>query len=340
MFEVPLPLAALCYLSGRIDPWPLLERISTPASSWTRAQLLEDEWSGGVRKVLSQAEPFVSSQPFVCVGEEEYPRALVGVPFAPTVLFYQGNLKLCDEIGVGLVGARCCTPEGLANARRFAAAVSRLGGVVVSGLARGIDTAAHRASGGRTIGVLGHGFDQRGRADLRGLMSWVLAHQGLVVSEFPPHWPPSRHSFPKRNRTIAALSKATVVVQAGKRSGALITARLANEIGRDVLAVPGAMDAPLYAGCLQLISQGAMVVLGERSVIDAVGLSEEASQSRGPVHASALEEALALGGRLEDIADRAGIGFDETFRIVARLEVDGVVVREPGQRYRLADEAR
>ena len=337
MFEVQSPLAGLCHLSGRLDPWPLIERLGPPSGAWTRAALKATELRASAVKRIVATQEFSSEHPFVCAGEPEYPSALVGVPFAPTVLFYEGNLALCDERGVAVVGARRCTPDGLSVAGRLAGAVCGAGGVVVSGLASGIDSAAHRASGGRTIGVMGHGLSSRGRAGLAGLVRWVVEQGGLVLSEFPPLWPPSRFSFPQRNRTIAALAQATVVVQAGARSGSLITARFAGEVGREVLAVPGSMDAPAYAGCLRLISQGAAVVQSERTVLDAAGLAGAVGGARLPLHARQLEDALAIGGRVDEISARTGLTFDVTFRLVARLEAEGWVVREPGQRYRIAD---
>jgi predicted Rossmann fold nucleotide-binding protein DprA/Smf involved in DNA uptake len=137
MFEVQSPLAGLCHLSGRVDPWPLIERLGPPSAAWTPAALKAAELKSPVVKRIVATERFVSEQPFVCAGEPEYPSALVGVPFVPSVLFYEGNLSLCDERAVAVVGSRRCTPEGRAIASRISASVARGGGVVVSGLASG-----------------------------------------------------------------------------------------------------------------------------------------------------------------------------------------------------------
>jgi DNA processing protein len=214
--------------------------------------------------------------------------------------------------------------------------VTAAGGVVVSGLAIGIDSAAHRGTGGRTIGVLGQGLEARGRSGLRGLTDWVVQRGGLVLSEFPSTYPPGRHTFPQRNRIIAALGAATVVIQAGERSGSLITARLAAEVGREILAVPGSMDAPPFAGCLTLIERGATVVRSERTVLSAAGLLAADGAAALPNAPAGLEDALRLGGRIDEISQRTGLPFESTFRIVAKLEAEGLVMREAGQRYRLA----
>jgi DNA processing protein len=184
----------------------------------------------------------------------------------------EGNIDLLHAPAVGIVGARACTSTGRQWARRLAAAVVDAGGVVVSGLAHGIDAEAHMAARGRTVAVLGCGLRCRQPAWQAALRRSIVHSGGLVVSELPPDQPPAVWTFPVRNRVLAALSDVVVVVEAGSRSGARVTARWAVEYGRDVLAVPGPVDAPASVGCQALIDEGATPVDDVWSVLDAAGL--------------------------------------------------------------------
>ncbi|MCD8350119.1 MAG: DNA-processing protein DprA [Planctomycetaceae bacterium] len=193
-----------------------------------------------------------------------YPMPLRHMFDPPVVLYVRGRLIPEDGVAVGIVGTRHNSRYGKENALNLSAALARGGFTIVSGLARGVDTFAHTGAlqaGGRTIGVLGCGFDHMYPEENRDL-ALEMTHSGAVVTEFSMATSPSRDTFPVRNRIIAGLSMGLLVVEAPLRSGSLITARLANEIGRTVFAVPGRMDDARSEGCNRLIRDGAVMVLG------------------------------------------------------------------------------
>lgn len=192
-----------------------------------------------------------------------FPKDLARLPDPPLALWVQGELQPRDRLAVAVVGPRTPTPYGHRCADRFAGGLARIGTTIVSGLARGVDTAAHEAAlraGGRTIAVLGSGHGRLYPAENAPLAARIAAGGGAVVSELPYDGEASAGTFPRRNRIVAALSLATLVVEAGERSGALITARLAGELGRQVLAVPGPIDRPEHIGANRLIRDGAVLV--------------------------------------------------------------------------------
>jgi len=195
-------------------------------------------------------------------GDAEYPRRLEEIASAPPILYLRGTLDPGDEAAVAVVGARHATAYGEALAHELAGELARRGLTIVSGLARGIDAAAHRGAlevGGRTAAVLGNGLDQMYPPEHRDLATEVAAH-GALVSEFPLGTPPLRLHFPRRNRIISGLSLGVIVVEAGVGSGALITAHHALEQGREVFAVPGRVHARYSEGCNRLIKAGAKLV--------------------------------------------------------------------------------
>ncbi len=202
--------------------------------------------------------------------QEEYPRNLRFVHHPPMMLYVLGRLEASDQNAVAIVGARFATRTGLDHARRLARDLAAAGVTVVSGLARGVDAAAHRgalAAGGRTVGVLGCGLDVDYPPENRDLKK-RLASAGAVLSEYPLGYPPDARHFPVRNRIIAGMSLGLVVVEAGDRSGALISARLALEEGREVFAVPGDPASTRSRGPQRLIDQGATAVLEAEQILD------------------------------------------------------------------------
>lgn len=233
-------------------------------------------------------------------GAPGYPAALDALEHPPLVLTGRGDPSWLERPGIAMVGTRDATPYGTRMARELAHASARAGAVVVSGLARGIDAAAHRAAleaGGGTIAVLGTGVDVPYPSLHRALLAEVAA-RGLVLSERPPGARATPGSFPARNRIIAALARVTIVVEAGRGSGALITANEAAALGREVMAVPGPLDAPQSLGCHQLVRDGAYIVTEVDDVLHAAGLSRAAptvSASRLEGAARAVWEALARG---------------------------------------------
>lgn len=223
-------------------------RISDPGGE---AQVAEERGrcaQAGVR-ILSRSDP-------------DFPKDLARLPDPPLALWVQGELQPRDRLAVAVVGPRTPTPYGHRCADRFASGLARIGATIVSGLARGIDTVAHEAAlaaGGRTIAVLGSGHGRLYPSENAALATRIAA-AGAVISELPWDTEPSPGTFPRRNRIVAALALGTLVVEAGERSGSLITARLAGELGRTVLAVPGPIDRPEHVGSNRLIRDGAILV--------------------------------------------------------------------------------
>ena len=196
------------------------------------------------------------------LGAADYPARLASIPDAPPVLFCQGELLPADELSVGLVGSRACTPYGIRAAERLAAGLARAGWTVISGLARGIDGAAHRAAleaGGRTLAVLAGGLSAIYPPEHTSLAEAVRG-RGALLTETPYRQSPQPGLFPARNRIISGLARAVVVVEANRGSGALITVDHAADQGRDVFAVPGPIDSPASAGCLELLRTGARLI--------------------------------------------------------------------------------
>lgn len=196
-----------------------------------------------------------------------WPASLRGLAGAPVALAWEGESALLNEPAVAIVGTRRCTATGRRLCRELAGGLAAHGVVVVSGLAAGIDCEAHLAAGGRTIAVLGQGLSSPMPGWQARVRERILAAGGLVLSEYPPGASPDRWTFPRRNRIIAGLAQATVVVEAGHRSGAKITAHHAVEYGRRVLAVPGLPGCESFEGCLDLIEEGAEVYRGLSSVL-------------------------------------------------------------------------
>lgn len=325
------PWTGLAELAPRIDLWPVLrafgatrraEEADVPA--WCAAGLpLKDAIAVG-RSVTWRGEGLHSGAP-------GWPRQLDDVPYGPVALLVEGNTELLGRPGVGVVGARACTAYGRDWARRIGAAVVAAGGVVVSGLAAGIDAEAHASAGGATIAVLGQGLRAPMPAWQMRLREALLDRGGLVVSEFRPDAGAQPWTFPVRNRIIAALSVAVVVVEAGARSGARNTASHALRCGREILAVPGPLGATASVGCLDLLEQGATMVRSPATVLEAARLDGATAAPRGP--GDRIRAALLGGGTPEEIAVRTGLDRPAVMEALGFLELTGQVKRLPGRRY-------
>lgn len=217
----------------------------------------------------------------VCRNSAAYPRNLLDLVDAPPVLFVRGGVTAEDDLAVAIVGTRHATPYGLKQAERFGYALAKAGVTVVSGLARGIDAAAHQGAlnaEGRTLAVLGSGLSHIYPSEHEGLARSVSS-AGAVISEYSPSAKPRGGMFPQRNRLIAGLSLATLVVEAPDRSGALITARLASEQNREVFALPGPITSRASRGCNQLIRDGATLVQTVDDILQEIGPMREPVQS-------------------------------------------------------------
>jgi DNA processing protein len=280
------------------------------------------------------------------LGDPRYPRALLETADPPTLLYVDGRIELLQSDSIAIVGSRNPTAQGTENARAFANHLSRAGLVVVSGLALGVDGAAHEgaldgqaASGtGGTIAVVGTGLDLVYPARHRALAHRIAA-SGLLLSEFPIGTASRPENFPIRNRIIAGLARGTLVVEAALRSGSLITARLALEAGREVFAIPGSIHSPQSRGCNALLKQGAKLV------DSAVDILEEFGVARAP---AAVRDAVADDGRsdrtdpvlaalgfdpvgLDELIARTGMGAAELSARLLELELAGRIARLPGQ---------
>lgn len=217
--------------------------------------------------------------------QPQYPRLLREISSPPSLLFYRGEFRPEDQRAVAIVGTRHASAYGLRQADRLARQLVQAGFTIVSGLARGIDAAAHRAAlaaGGRTLAVLGGGLLEVYPREHRQLAE-EIGRQGAVLSELPPHQPPQSGNFPQRNRIISGLALGVVVVEAGERSGALITARHASDQGREVFAVPGSVESPTSRGCHRLIRDGAKLVESSHDILEELGsLLELLADQPGP----------------------------------------------------------
>jgi DNA processing protein len=307
--------------------------------------------------------------------DADYPALLRPVPDAPDPLHVRGRLLSGDALAVAIVGSRRATPYGLDVAETLAADLAARGVTVVSGLARGIDSAAHRGAlrvGGRTVAVLGSGVDVVYPPENQRLADEIVA-RGALVSQFALGTPPLAYNFPTRNRVIAGLSLAVVVVEAAERSGSLITARLAAELGREVLAVPGRVTAPESRGANRLIQDGAALALGWEDVIAALpdrwrvcvavdgrsgaageaavawrgaaegepsGYEKEVTVASAPRPAPTrpeLQQLLSLIGEdpldIDRLIERSGLGAGPVSAALLDLELDGRVRQMEGKRF-------
>lgn len=206
----------------------------------------------------------------VTLADADYPQFLLNIPDPPLLLYVKGRLDLLNNPSLAVVGSRNATPQGLKNAEAFSLSISEAGLCVISGMAHGIDAAAHRGAlcgNGSSIAIVGTGLDKVYPAANREL-AYALAANGAIVSEFPLGTPPLAPNFPRRNRLISGLSLGCLVVEASLQSGSLITARLALEQGRDVFAIPGSIHAPQSKGCHALLKQGAKLVESARDILE------------------------------------------------------------------------
>jgi DNA processing protein len=286
------------------------------------------------------------------LGDPRYPETLLQTADPPTLLYVEGRIGLLAADSIAIVGSRNPTAQGLENARAFAAHLSRAGLVVVSGLALGIDGAAHEgalegASGGTgdpsggeaaggTIAVVGTGLDRVYPASHRPLAHRIAA-AGLIVSEFPIGTNSRAENFPIRNRIIAGLARGTLVVEAALRSGSLITARLALEAGREVFAIPGSIHSPQARGCNALLKQGAKLVDSAADILEEFRVARPAAAAaRAAPGPAAKEDPLlsALGFDpigLDALVARTGRSAADLAARLLDLELAGRVARLPGQ---------
>jgi DNA processing protein len=276
----------------------------------------------------------------VAWGDKRYPALLAPIPDAPLVIWMKGNASALDQPSVAIVGSRAATPYGLEAASRLAGDLAAAGALVVSGLARGVDSAAHRGAldaGGQTAAVLGSGPDviyPPEHEDLAG----TIAGRGVVLSEWPPGTAPRSFHFPARNRIISGLSLAVVVVEAAEKSGSLITAGCALEQGRAVMAVPGNILSGRHRGCHALIRDGAAVVESAEDVLAelrASSLRPVAQAGSQPPPSDPLLSHMQPGESydVESLSRETGLAAPRLLSRLLELELQGAVRRVDGGRF-------
>ena len=307
----------------------------------------------------AQAWASLPDQHIVTLADADYPGPLLELPDPPTLLYVRGSRSLLGKISatgtssaIAVVGSRNATGQGEANARAFAGALAEAGFCIVSGLALGIDAAAHRgalAANGDTIAVIGTGADRLYPARNRDL-AMEIAARGAIISEFPLGTPAAAANFPRRNRLISGLSQGVLVVEAAVESGSLITARLAGEQGREVFAIPGSIHSPQSRGCHRLIRQGAKLVETAADILEELsphprGACHKATAHRDTSSGESGDAARVLGCAgydpvtIDELAARSGLTADTLSVILLQLELDGHIATLPGGRYqRLAEQ--
>ncbi|MEL6494533.1 MAG: DNA-processing protein DprA [Cyanobacteria bacterium J06623_7] len=284
--------------------------------------------------------------------DELYPRLLAEIPSPPPLLYYRGQVEPEENLGskpmIGIVGTRNPSEYGKRWTKKLTQALVSHGFGIVSGMAAGIDTVAHEtclSAGGRTIAVLGTGVDQIYPYSNR-LLYQRLTESGLIVSEYPAQTQPDRGHFPARNRIIAGLCRAVLIIEAPQRSGALITARFANDFGRDVYVLPGSLDNSRAIGCLSLLNSGAHVILGSEHLLEMLGTmpcidrlypqtkpQPQLSPELGRIYALINHELIAI----DAISVQTGAEVSEILAILSQLEMMDLVVQLPGMRYQLKE---
>lgn len=302
--------------------------------------LLEQDLDARIAEALAWAR--APGNLIVTLDDARYPKQLLDTDDPPLLLYVKGRVELLSQPALAIVGSRNATPQGIANAEAFARALSQAGLAIVSGMALGIDAAAHRGAlqaDGPTIAVIGTGADRIYPAR-NGELARRIAAEGAIVSEFPLGTPALASNFPRRNRLISGLARAVLVVEAAERSGSLITARLAAEQGRDVFAVPGSIHSPLSKGCHRLIKDGAKLVDDVRDILDELAPGSVAAPA--PATAPSEHEALlALMGHdtchVDTLAERSGVTPERLAAALLALELAGRIAVLPGGRYQRLD---
>ncbi len=275
----------------------------------------------------------------ITIEDDNYPSLLKQIYDPPFILYVKGDIKF-DMPSISIVGTRNPSFYGLKMAEKFASDLASLGFIIVSGLARGIDTASHTGAlkvGGRTIGVLGSGFKNFYPPENKKL-GFEIIKNGAIITEFSSNTIPEKYNFPRRNRIISGLSKATIVIEAGPKSGALITANFALEQGRDVFALPGRVDSLYSKGTNKLLKEGAILVEDIKDVLEALNIEIEKKEEKIEIEIepeakkilTILEEPL----QLEEIINKTNMQPEFLFSLLTNLQIKGIIEELPGKIYR------
>lgn len=314
--------------------------LSAPASAWRSlglpAEAAEQRRSEATRHSAARALSWLEQdgQHLLCLHDPAYPALLAELADAPPLLFVQGDPGLLEQPQVAVVGSRRASKPGLQTAEAFARCLAQSGFVVTSGLALGIDGAAHRGAlaTGKTVAVLGTGLECLYPQRHVGLAADIVAGGGALVSELPLDCPPQAANFPRRNRLISGLALGVLVVEASPSSGSLITARLAAEQGREVWALPGSIHHPGAHGCHQLIREGAQLVESVAHILESLRVWQTPQTSIDSGAAPTSHPLLALlraaPANSESLALSSGLALPEVLVQLTELELDGEVVRD------------
>ena len=297
-----------------------------------------DEITAQVDKTLAWADQ--ADNHILTIADPGYPQSLLNIADPPLILYAKGRIELLAQASIAVVGSRNATVQGVVNAEKFSEVLSQAGLAIVSGMALGIDAAAHQGGlrgMGSTVAVIGTGADIVYPARNRPLAHQIAA-QGCIISEYPLGMPAIAANFPRRNRIISGLARGVLVVEAAARSGSLITARIAAEQGRDVFAIPGSIHSPLSKGCHLLIKQGAKLVESAQDVLEELSFlptsePEAATSMRMDTDAASRRILAALGFdpvATDMLAERCGIGIATLNAELLTLELEGLVEVLPG----------
>lgn len=342
----PAQFQALVACAGSVAEIPrlsaaALERCALAPRVRERLRASTDNW----RDTLVWLEQ--PHHQIVVYTDPQYPTQLRSVADAPLLLYVHGDVQLLSSPQLAIVGSRNPTPSGADTAHAFAASLAQIGLTITSGMALGIDAAAHRGAlsvGGTTIAVAGTGLDRVYPARHREL-AHEIAERGALVSEFALGAPPRREHFPQRNRLISGMSLGVLVVEAAIQSGSLITARLAGDQGREVFAIPGSIHSPLARGCHALIRQGAKLVETANDILEELtpqlGAAVRAAHASAPMAAGEVDattqrvlDAMAYDPvDIDTIAQRCGLTIGMISSMLLQMELRGVVAACPGGKY-------
>ena len=323
-----------------------LQALAAATDLGSAERLLRHEYQADIDAALVWAEQ--PGNRLLTLADAEYPQSLLSSDDPPLLLYAKGDISALNRPMLAVVGSRNATAQGLRDAEAFARALGEAGLTIVSGLALGIDAAAHRgalATAAGTVAVIGTGADRLYPARNETLAR-EIAGKGVVITEFPLGTPALAANFPRRNRIIAGLGLGCLVVEAAPRSGSLITARLAAESGREVFAIPGSIHSPLSRGCHQLIRQGAKLVESAADILEE--LRWEASSQILPGDGGGQaepdgneERVLAAMGHapcaLDTLAERSGLTAADLLAMLLPMELAGRVAQLPGGLYQRLD---
>jgi len=316
---------------------------------WKIAAKIHSSSAGCLQEEFSLAKEY--NLKIITCNDPQYPENLKHIPGYPIVLYVKGEIKPQDNLAIAIVGSRQASLYGISTAREFAGDLSESGFTIVSGMARGIDTAAHKGAlkrGGRTIAVIGSGFKHLYPEENSELAEDIARH-GAVISEFPISTEPLKQNFPRRNRVISGLSQGVLVVEAARNSGALITADFALEQGREVFALPGKIDSATSFGTNALIKQGAKLVSSLEDILEEFNLDTAIREKKAPAVALTRpkqEEGIAISQEgivyrlinqhplvLDEIAAATNLSVPLLSNVLLKLQMRRLIMQLPGQQY-------